>query len=595
MEDNRGMGSLERRYRKLLKKRQHRREHTGTTQGTCMTFCPEFEGLERTLRNDLSPFESDVMIKKYYRSSAGRGRELGEDVRPAAVLLDVTNHLLDLCRNSLSLELYKFVENRSRAVRIDMAVQEIEDGRATEILEKIARMHILFGYFLFDDRRFEVHLNLDQLKKIIITLMELYKKSPVSAFGFSEDNREEFMSYHLLMSVSEKELEIPETSPRTRLCFEILRAFQQHNFHSFFRLTRKLDFLSFCVIHNFYDVARLNAVSTFSRSFVEKIDVDFFNRTLWTTDNELASLFRRRMIEVENRRANFKDKGDDETEEALVKERKILPNMQSPSKLLWMGSVDYRVFILVLADFCLRKVGQRAEKIGVEDRRIDTGEGTVPASSKGLIMGVCKSVLDDLMRHTAVSRLSLFLSKRRLTGFFDLWRNRCNVSKSTLKGEKIEKKILLVVLDQKIFSALFKSKVNNSILNTLEPAFAMYDNAKLSEMLEYNLCVFSVARKDHEKVNEKYRMVNRIVDIPQNLSNMIDEIYRTAMRLRKVVCSRLAELVQDGSVSQKTSIITALIENGRNSKELENNLILIHKGRPIDDCDVYYEKDTALF
>ncbi|ORD99974.1 hypothetical protein A0H76_2562 [Hepatospora eriocheir] len=62
------------------------------------SMCPRFEYLERTIKNDLDPIEikHNVIIKRYYRSVAGRQEERREDIRNINALHRTVEFLLKL-------------------------------------------------------------------------------------------------------------------------------------------------------------------------------------------------------------------------------------------------------------------------------------------------------------------------------------------------------------------------------------------------------------------------------------------------------------------------------------------------------------------
>lgn len=637
------MEDLERRYRDLLQERKNRGEQKGLIKGTCQTFCPEFEGLERTLRNDISQYEADVMVKKYHRSSAGRGKEFSEDLRPLNVLFDVTNYLLNLCTNNLSVELYQFVENRTRAIRMDIAVQELDGDVVICILENIARFHILFGYYLFDNPLFEAHLNLDQLKKIFSTLASFYTKrkrvkndlwnifdtdivrrSPfnikASVFDIINSNKgknvvytnseEEFFSYFLLVNPNDKyPCQIPAhlNNIKIKMTCEIIKKYQQRNFVSFFNLCKKLDFLAFCLIHVSFDVARFSALQMYLKAFVERIDLSFFYKSLWMNEIETQSLFRKKGISIVEEKANFKDNSDRESDEVLIKARKIAINMEYPSLFLWYGCLDYNVYITMIYEFTrliLMKYQNGLElSFGfdltnekIEDRGIsrDIVLDEIPEDyiSKLNVKSVCTSVFDEFCRKITIDFFSRAILKSVLTNIFNTIRRNYKEKLGTC--DLSIKHSLCIVTDKKIFSALFKNKVSNSILSKLAPMFFNYDEITFNELIKYNLCVFALNKTFHSEIKEKYFMLNCIVDTPQNLNLQINDIYDTCISSKKVIQGRLLDILNGKTLNQKTDIIARLIENGKNNKILSSYIVKLHEGKNLVDCDIYFSSEDIF-
>lgn len=217
--------------------------------GTCPTFCPFFEAIERTMRIDLSKFErltlGDIvykprayrygpqmklpLLKKHVRSAAGRSVPSSSDIRPLAVLQECSEYLMWLVSTisyrifsyvqahgerptneiinsskSLLVDLYTFVSDRFRAIRLDIAIQDLKCKNTQEILQRACNLHILFHYFIANCKSsesnveeeefgYDAHLNLDQIGKILVTLMEMADKGFVMSL-----NDQRYYKFHIL-------------------------------------------------------------------------------------------------------------------------------------------------------------------------------------------------------------------------------------------------------------------------------------------------------------------------------------------------------------------------------------------------------------
>ncbi|WUR04969.1 SAC3 family protein [Vairimorpha necatrix] len=278
--------NLEYIYRDLLQKREEKPEYSGY--------------IERTLRGDVNKYERDILVKKYNRSSAGKSKAFPEDVRPISVLTSVLDYLLQFC--DFSLESYKFLENRTRSIRLDISIQELECDRTIMILEKICRLLILYNYALYDNKEFEEYLNIEQIKKILGTLKELYNnknKQGLSNNTHRSKNYQEFMGYYKLITFDDV-LNTSDLSLTSKLSLfdNIKMAYTQNNLYRFFLLSRSTDFLSFCLLHTYYDKLRLKGIEIYSKCFIEKIDSSLINKLLFLSERELISLCNKTNIQL---------------------------------------------------------------------------------------------------------------------------------------------------------------------------------------------------------------------------------------------------------------------------------------------------------
>ncbi|KAF0697638.1 Aste57867_11687 [Aphanomyces stellatus] len=163
-------------------------------RGCCSFMCPKREANERTKYNELSKFElpPHVPVKRYRRSAAGTVIDPA-DVRPPSVLRETTHYLLSLLPSEMhmSIDLYHFLDDRFRAIRTDLVLQ---DEAADDILQPIARFYLVVQCILLHEttgRRDVTYASLRQLleDQLHSVLLLLKQSSP------------EFQRYYLLMHV----------------------------------------------------------------------------------------------------------------------------------------------------------------------------------------------------------------------------------------------------------------------------------------------------------------------------------------------------------------------------------------------------------
>ncbi|KAG8948248.1 hypothetical protein FRC04_009886 [Tulasnella sp. 424] len=153
--------------------------------GTCQDYCPEFEKVERHLRNEVK--------------------------RPEMKTVDYLFHnLLPQAPSWISVQ--EFIFDRTRAIRQDFTIQGGSRGAiAVECHERIARFHILSLHESRigpePDRDWEVALreqysltlDIEQLNKTLTTLMQYY--DDFRAEGVTFPNEAEFRAYRLLLQM----------------------------------------------------------------------------------------------------------------------------------------------------------------------------------------------------------------------------------------------------------------------------------------------------------------------------------------------------------------------------------------------------------
>ncbi|KAG5859938.1 nuclear protein export factor [Encephalitozoon hellem] len=580
------MEDLRARYERLLEARAHAKTSENIL-GECMTFCPELEGLERVLNNDVSPYEAEVMIKKYRKTSPESPCILPEDIRPMGVLLSVVNHVIGLCAADQSIQMYKFAENRARAVISDMKVQRGRGKDAIEILEKIVRFYIVFRYLLYDHPHFNKDMNLGQLRVVVSSLMRLYSLEEPNSV--ENDRREEFYCYHILASMGERYS--PNTQrwgsrPRTRLSMEIAKKYMQKNGAGFFNLLRKLDCIAFCLAQSFADEVRIRCIQMFKKSLAERVRIEFLGDLLWSKESEVEELLRRRGVAVKSGKADFEErKASEENENGISCSKRIEINVKRPEMFMLYGCIDYRILNAILSELLWKRLRSLKLHSGLQPQVQGRHHSK---ENKPVIRRICVGVLDEIVKKIAVQVFSRVMLLNTLKGYLIRWkvmaRKRCS---DTLAKNMY---LLLVILDREVPSISFMGCISTSVLRGLVPTITYIEKVTIDEMLMYNLCVFSTSKGKREGLYDKYRMINLIIDTPQSLSKRVEEIYERAMNASKTRKSTLLTLVDGMNKVQTIETLVKLIENGKNGDIVERNLALLYEGKPLIECDVYYEE-----
>jgi hypothetical protein len=93
---------------------------------------------------------------------------------------------------------HDFIWNRTRAVRSDLTRQRDHSPDAIYCLERIARYHILAHHIVCRGQREVETLEIEQLKKTLQSLMEVYHDARPK---FSSPNEPEFRAYYVLMHI----------------------------------------------------------------------------------------------------------------------------------------------------------------------------------------------------------------------------------------------------------------------------------------------------------------------------------------------------------------------------------------------------------
>ncbi|WOL06182.1 SAC3 family protein B isoform X1 [Canna indica] len=264
--------------------------------GLCPDMCPEPERDERERKGDLDRYErldgdrnqtsKSLAVKKYNRT-AEREAEL---IRPMPVLQKTVDYLLTLLNqpyNEDFLNIYNFLWDRMRAIRMDLRMQHIFNQQAILMLEQMIRFHIVAMHELCEYNKgegfaegFDAHLNIEQMNKTSVELFQMYDDHRKK--GIVVPTEKEFRGYYALLKLdkhpgykvepAELSLDLAKMTPEIRSSPEILfardvaRACRIGNYIAFFRLARKATYLQACLMHAHFAKLRTQALASLHSS-----------------------------------------------------------------------------------------------------------------------------------------------------------------------------------------------------------------------------------------------------------------------------------------------------------------------------------------
>ncbi|KMS98208.1 hypothetical protein BVRB_4g094720 [Beta vulgaris subsp. vulgaris] len=270
--------------------------HFTSILGTCPFMCPEKERSHRERLRDLAILErldgnrgkssSSLAVKKFCRTISMKEIQ-ASDLRPLAVLEDTLNYLMKLLDSPdhSFLVLHDFIFDRTRSIRQDLSMQNINDGQVICMYEKIVKFHVTSHYKL---RRCEGdittlssihHLNLEQLTKCLASLYSLYDMNRTSDSFF--DNEAEFRSLYVLLHLDSHSHSAGESlslwfshlssfiisSKEMSFARRVLRFYRIGNFWRFFHtVASEATNLQICIIEPYIIEVRAHAVACINSS-----------------------------------------------------------------------------------------------------------------------------------------------------------------------------------------------------------------------------------------------------------------------------------------------------------------------------------------
>ncbi|CAK9325715.1 unnamed protein product [Citrullus colocynthis] len=257
--------------------------------GTCPFMCPEAERAQRERLKDLAIFERlhgnpgktspGLAVKKFCRTMSAKSDQ-ALDVRPLPVLEITLKYVLSfLDSKEQPFEvIHDFVFDRTRSIRQDLSVQNIVNEKAIYMYEEMVKFHVISHQKLLNDDSISNassmhHLNMQQLSKALITLLNLYEVNRRNGAIF--ENEAEFHSFYVLLHLGSNSQATGESltlwfrtlrSPVIKskeMCFArtILRYFRMCNYKGFLcTVGAEASNLQYCVLEPYINEIRALAL-----------------------------------------------------------------------------------------------------------------------------------------------------------------------------------------------------------------------------------------------------------------------------------------------------------------------------------------------
>lgn len=253
--------------------------------GRCLDMCSERERIEREQTLDLSKWEivpgtetfeypktdRSLAVKKYRRPAAGNVLHNAEDIRPPHILLKTLEYLVTNILNKVGLDVVrltdaqKFVRDRTRAIRQDLTIQRAADATSVLVNESITRFHVFIDHQLagvVDKADYDTFQNTEQLRKVLLSLYELYD------MGSSSAHEGEMRACHLIAHLQSIEdlfriNRLLKDFPEVRQALAMAVAFYTGNLANYLNLMSRSTPLMSCLAGSHLDALR--------RRFLESI------------------------------------------------------------------------------------------------------------------------------------------------------------------------------------------------------------------------------------------------------------------------------------------------------------------------------------
>ena len=227
--------------------------------------------------------DHSAAVKEFSRNAADKSQPLPHELRTESAL---ERTVLYLCHKLLShptrsKDWYTFLSNRLEAVRQDITVQRFCSVRTAQLMESCVRFHGLCTLYMlnppFDQR--DCEMNDNSLRSIITPLLQMYRDLRLE--GVTCPNENQFVSYSLVLAIHTGEigqdlLHIPDdviTSPQVQMVLRIWRAVSTEDFVTFFKLLRKAEFLTACLLNRFVARMRNQALNLINKQTHKQGDV----------------------------------------------------------------------------------------------------------------------------------------------------------------------------------------------------------------------------------------------------------------------------------------------------------------------------------
>lgn len=270
--------------------------------GELSGMCSEAEARLRTETRQIDRFEQAAngpidlskAVKKYQRSSADK-KYYAQETRTIEACWNTVDYLInnlldfdvnpkpgyaELCYSASFFEVYSFLRDRLRAVRVDLHVQNALSNPIFIRVHEICLRFELVSIFLLwgrqfgssDDRKFDVHLSLTALSQTIDPLSNAYAKRRESGVDFDVETEAEITSYVLLLALTSrggsktfkshflKQPAVIKKHEKVVEAYNVVFDFYSGNSIAFLSKFKSLGFLASCCLLPVVNVARSRAL-----------------------------------------------------------------------------------------------------------------------------------------------------------------------------------------------------------------------------------------------------------------------------------------------------------------------------------------------
>ncbi|CAH9080047.1 unnamed protein product [Cuscuta epithymum] len=286
--------------------------------GACPFMCPVEERENRERLRDLAVFERldgdpsksspSLAVKKFCRTISTKYAK-SSDLRPLPVLEETLEYLFKLQSTKHPFEvLHDFLFDRTRSIRQDLSMQNCSGERVISMYERMVKFHIMSLHELRQcsgpSISSALHLNMEQLKKALTTLFDLYEVNRTSKP--MHKNEAEFHAYYVLLHLSSESQgslclwfrQVPlETVKSTVMCFarKILRYYNLGNYRRFFHTAEsEASYLQYCIIEPYISQVRELALSSLNHGGykLQPITLADLSKLLMMKEWDIESFFR---------------------------------------------------------------------------------------------------------------------------------------------------------------------------------------------------------------------------------------------------------------------------------------------------------------
>ncbi|KRH93791.1 Nuclear protein export factor [Pseudoloma neurophilia] len=659
--------NLKEEYDRLVQMRSEQVPPVGTVVGECQEFCSYFETVERKLRNDVSVFEKNLMIKKYVRSAAGKTKALPSDIRPLEVLLSCFNHLLTILQeycdlndnlfesNNLSipdineriefenlesvkqnasrlqhpynsrwcidspslLELYKFLEDRIRAIRLDISIQELSCDRTVNLLERICNFYIIFNFLLHEHPRFEEHLNLEQIKKIIITLKQFYEAKKQFVLTFEQQR---FHKFDILLSIEESLTDskenvlfdrekilsadfnhsnahpkidrYPDIANSRRLVIEIARG----NHPLFYEYFKQADFLTKCFLTTQLKKLLKSASNMYKTAFFERVPSHLILNWYHLKD---PSFFIAEGVPLEDGHFSFRSRPF----KPIELKYKLLPHLdfKLPKCIklaINLSQRDIYTYEIIKHDLIKEIISKRFAPAPVtrsENTAKKTRHKQPPTNNITEVVQIVErkhemekildvdriilSIYHEFIHRMAAHQLTrLYFSKRK--DLIELWQEKSK--------QQTEEPSFCLVVERVVSAAMLSQKIKKKYPNI--KILHYHKNIEENELLKYKAVVFIVNSELRRRIESQFYMLNmKFLNYQEKDLNFTSFLNSC----KKVKVTQLRKALDGKSDDDKLRIMCTLVSNRRN-KHLQQVIPDFTNKKILANVPIYYFDDNEL-